>query len=80
MKFDPKHDHFNIYNAEIFVYKPWMVNKISIWNNHEYLCYESTAIWIFFFSAGTVYRRQILIYKDGPRVERVGYFIIIRAL
>ena len=43
----------------------------------EYLCYESTAIINICFHLGpslSVFIRQNLTYKDGPRTERVNAF------
>ena len=40
-----------------------------------YLCYGSTAIihFLFFLSAGIVFRRQNMASKVDPRIERVKY-------
>ena len=76
-------ERVNPYNAEIFLYTPWRPKVFSIWSIINVLFSSFRFIWIHMlwvygyykyfnsFSAGIVFRRQILMSKDGPRAERV---------
>ena len=56
------------------------MSQLALSASFEYLCYGSTAIidililkyLIFYTSESDVYRRQILMYKYGSRIERVN--------
>ena len=80
---------FNPQSAEIFLWKSKRTKPgfFSIWNHHIcpgelFLPYLNTLLWVYghykyfySFSAGTVFIRQNLTYKDGPCTERVKLYI-----